>query len=159
MLLFLVPVLASIAGSDERAARGYLAVPGPSSSSLRFAPPPKQPVAALPPIAINHSPPLAVVPDFAEPPDANATEALPVPLPAPGKAKPVATEKSQTSNRSTQVQAKARTALPSEVSTEMLVKFFADTKVEAAHDLNREGVSLPFRIPLPPRPPTKAGGE
>lgn len=138
----------ALPGSSAK--RGYLSRPQPSG--LRFAPPPKPPVAYLPPLPITYDPQPVFSPEFAQP----GTE-FPIqsdvtsskPSPAPPASVPI-TDISSIFKGTKQGKIPVDTGNQGIVSPQMLVRFFEGGKpmsIEIPIDNLIEG-PLNFQIPV-----------
>jgi len=135
---------------ESSAKRGYLSRPQPSG--LRFAPPPKPPVAYLPPLPITYDPQPVFSPEFAQPGTEFPTQ------PAVTSSKPITarvasvpiTDISSIFKGTKQGKIPVDTGNLGTVSPQMLVRFFEGGKpisIEIPIDNLIEG-PLNFQIPV-----------
>jgi hypothetical protein len=161
LLVSLVSVVESIAQQPkvekkEVAPSGYLNKISPPG--LRFAPPPKPPVAYLPPLPITYDPQPVFTPEFASPmsdlpkPPSSNTASAPAPnpvVPGPERLSPIY---NNGGNKQSQIPVSAGEA--GVVSPQMLVKFFQAAQPAEVQMLMNNPVS--FKAPLPAERPSSS---
>jgi hypothetical protein len=129
---------------------GYLSKSAPSG--LRFAPPPKPPVAYLPPLSISHNPQPVFNSEFAQPIADLPTPPIPnsAPTPPPITVVPFTELTTIFTNKDSKVPESP--VDPGAVSPQMLIRFFADEKPGTRKTLD---TPVFFRVPVNEETPTR----